>query len=197
MGRRLPCGRDEWDMTFGDVWASHVPFLDNHASCVLALARASWHGDPEGRLSAAVNEGILGIKLHTAVVDLGNGHTIAADSVAVLNTGPHPHADTGFWNFKLGVVLRALHAAERAADAGKVQMDALARKRLAIRRDLCVELLEMSMRWHTAPDGQPMMEVLTARIAGETNSETQPWVALGLVPSVDEQIVALGVPVAA
>ena len=122
MGRRLPCGRDEWDMTFGDVWASHVPFLDNHASCVLALARAAWHGDPDGRLSAAVNEGILGIKLHTAVVDLGNGHTIAADSLATLNTGPHPHADTGFWNFKLGVTLRALHAAEHAADAGKLQM---------------------------------------------------------------------------
>ena len=194
MGRRLPCGRDEWDITFGDVWASHVPFLDNHASCVLALARASWHGDPDGRLSAAVNEAILGIKLHTAVVDLGNGHTIAADSLATLNTGPHPHADTGFWNFKLGVVLRALHAAEHAADAGKLQMDALARKRLAIRRDLCVELLEMSMRWHTAPDGEPMLEVLTSRIAGETNSETQPWVALGLVPSIDEQIVALAVP---
>ncbi len=194
MGRRLPCGRDEWDITFGDVWASHVPFLDNHASCVLALARAAWHGDPDGTLSRAVNEGILGIKLHTAVVDLGNGHTIAADSLATLNTGPHPHADTGFWNFKLGVVLRSLRAAERAAAAGKLQMDALARKRLTLRRDLCVELLEMSMRWHTALDGEPMMEVLTSRIAGETNSETQPWVALGLVPTVDEQVVSLAVP---
>ena len=194
MGRRLPCGRDEHDLTFGDVWAGQVPFLDNHASCVLALARASWHGDPDGSLSQAINAGILGIKLHTAVVDLGGGHTIAADSLATLNTGPHPHADTGFWNFKLGVVLRALRAAAQAADANRRQMDALARKRLELRRDLCVELLEMSMRWHTAPDGQAMMEVLTSRIAGETNSETQPWVALGLVASIDERVVTLAVP---
>ena len=194
MGRRLQCGRDEHDLTFGDVWAGHVPFLDNHAACVLALARAAWYGDPDGALSRAVNEGILGIKLHSAIVDLGNGHTIAADSLATLNVGANPHADTGFWNFKLGVVLRALHAAEYAADAGKLQMDSLARKRLSLRRDLCVELLEMSMRWHTAPDGQPMMEVLTARIAGETNSETQPWVALGLFPTLDEQVVAIAPP---
>jgi hypothetical protein len=39
-----------------------------------------------------------------------------------------------------------------------------------------------------------MLEVLTSRMSGETNSETQPWVALGLVPVVDEQIVALIVP---
>lgn len=194
MRKRLPCGRDEHDVTFGDVWAGQVPFLDNHASCVLALARASWHGDEDGSLAQAVAEGILGIKLHSAIVDLGNGHTIAADSLATLNPMPNFHADTGFWNFKLGVVLRALRAAEHAADQRKLGMDAMTRKRLEVRRELCVELLGMSARWHRAADGTPMMEILTARIAGETNSETQPWVALGLVPLIDEQVVALAVP---
>jgi len=188
--KRLPCGRDEHDSTFGDVWAANVPFLDNHASCVLALARAAWHGDPGGALSEAVREGILGIKLYSGVVDLGSGHTVTADSLATVNTGGHAHADTGFWNFKLGMVLRALRAAEHAAEAGKLALDADTRRRLAMRRDLCLELLGPSMRWHRG-DGDDMLEVLTARIAGETNSETQPWIALGLAPVVDEQIVAL------
>ena len=188
--KRLPCGRDEHDSTFVDVWAGRVPFLDNHASCVLALARVAWHGDPGGALSQAVREGILGIKLYSGVVDLGGGHTITADSLATVNTGGHAHADTGFWNFKLGMVLRALRAAEHAAGAGKLDLDADTRRRLAMRRDLCLELLGPSMRWHRG-DGDDMLEVLTARIAGETNSETQPWIALGLAPVVDEQIVAL------
>ncbi len=186
--KRLPCGRDEHDSTFSDVWAGNVPFLDNHASCVLALARAAWHGDPGGTLSQAAREGILGIKLYSGVVDLGGGHTVTADSLATVHTGGH--ADTGFWNFKLGMVLRALRAVEHAAGAGKLDLDADTRRRLAMRRDLCLELLGPSMRWHRG-DGDDMLEVLTARIAGETNSETQPWIALGLVPVVDEQIVAL------
>ena len=190
--KRLPCGRDEHDGTFVDIWAGRVPFLDNHASCVLALARAAWHGDPGGTLSRAVREGILGIKLHSGVVDLGGGHTVATDSLATLNTSGHDHADTGFWNFKLGMVLRAMRAALHAADAGKLDLDAAARRRLATRLDLCLELLAQSERWHRG-DGPDMLEVLTSRMAGETNSETQPWVALGLVPVVDEQIVALAV----
>lgn len=195
--KRLPCGRDEHDITFVDTWAGRVPFLDNHASCVLALARAAWHGDPGGTLSQAVREGILGIKLYSGVVDLGAGHTVAADSLATLNTGGHEHADTGFWNFKLGMVLRALRAASHAADAGKLDLDAAARRRLATRQAICLDVLAQSMRWHRDGAGNmdgDMMEVLTARIAGETNSETQPWVALGLVPVVDEAIVALAVP---
>ena len=197
-GKRLPCGRDEHDLTFGDVWAGGVPFLDNHASCILALARAAWHGDPGGAMSDAVREGILGVKLYSGVVDLGGGHTIAADSLATVDTGGNGHADSGFWNFKMGMVLRAMRAAARAADAGKLSLDTTARRRLATREALCLDLLGHSERWHRddkeGGDGGDMLEVLTSRISGETNSETQPWIALGLVPVVDEGIVALPVP---
>ena len=37
------------------------------------------------------------------------------------------------------------------------------------------------------------IEILTSHNAGETNSETQPWVAMGLVPSIEQEL--LGVPV--
>ena len=191
MGRRLPCGRDEHDLTFGDVWSSHVPFLDNHAACLLALSRAIYHGDPSGTLARAISEAVLGIKLHTGIITLNPQHTIAADSLATIDCGADRHADTGFWNFKLGVVLRAMHVIERAVAAGVFGLDPLVLRRVALRRDLCVELLGMSMRWHQAADGTPIMEMLTSRIAGETNSETQPWVALGLDATIDDLIITL------
>ena len=194
MGRRLPCGRDEHDLTFGDVWSSHVPFLDNHAACLLALARAIHQYDSGGALARAIGEAVLGIKLHTGVITLNPQHTIAADSLATIDCGADRHTDTGFWNFKLGVVLRALRAIEHAVAAGVLALDPLVLRRVALRRDLCVELLGMSMRWDQAADGTPIMEVLTSRIAGETNSETQPWVALGLDTTIDELIVSLRAP---
>ena len=188
MQRREGRGRDTHDVTFGDTWAALAPFLDSHAACVLALARAAWHGDPEGALGRAVHEAILGIRLYTGTVDLGGGHLEAYDGLAVLNPPERGvHADTGFWNFKLGLVLRALHAARHAAEAGVIAMTERERQRLHLRVMVAQDLLAASYRWHGA-----MLEVLTSRISGETNSETEPWVALGVVPVVDERIVGLG-----
>ena len=188
MQRREGRGRDTHDVTFGDIWAGLAPFLDSHAACVLALARAAWHGDPEGALGQAVHEAILGIRLYTGTVDLGGGHLETYDGLAVLNPPERGvHADTGFWNFKLGLVLRALHAAGHAAEAGVIAMTERERQRLDLRIMVARDLLAGSYRWHGA-----MLEVLTSRISGETNSETEPWVALGMVPVVDERIVGLG-----
>ena len=188
MRRRLPFGRDQHEATFGDTWAGHTPFLDNDTACILALARAARHGDPDGTIATAISEAILGIKLYSGVVYLNPDHSEACDSLAVVNPpGPGEHADTGFWNFKLGVTLRALRAVERAAACGALRLSAADLVRVTVRRDLCIRFLSESMRKHG-----DLMEVLTSRIAGETNSETQPWVALGLVPIVDEQIETLG-----
>ncbi len=193
MLRREIMGRDTYGGTFGDTWAGLVPFLDNHSACILALARAAWHGTPPGTepgaLGRAAHEGVLGIRLYTGTVDLGNnGHTEAYDGIAVLNLPERGvHADTGFWNFKTGVTLRALHALEDAGDAGVVPMSEVDRRRIRRRIDLGQDLLTASYRWHG-----DMLEVLTSVISGETNSETQPWIALGLVPVVDRRIVQLG-----
>ena len=195
MGRRLPCGRDEHDLTFGDVWASHVPFLDNHAACLLGLVRAAYHGDPDGVLALAISEAVLGIKLHTAVVTLNPKHTIVADSLATIDCGADRHADTGFWNFKLGVVLRAMWAIRRAISSNVLPLNSQTCCRVAIRRDLCIELLATSIRLEAGLGSEVITQVLTSRIAGETNSETQPWVALGLDTSLDELIATLQPPV--
>ncbi len=189
--RRLPLGvHEKHDATFGDSWAGQTPFLDNHAACILALARAAWHGDPDGAISAAIGEAILGIKLYSGVVDLGNGHRETCDSVAVTNPpGPSAHADTGFWNYKLGITLRALRAVERAAAASVIRITTEDESRITMRMNVCIGALSSCMRHHG-----DLIEILTSRISGETNSETQPWVALGLMPIVDERIETLRVP---
>lgn len=187
MQRRLSCGRDTHDVTFGDTWAGLTPFLDNHAACILALARASRHGDPDGALGQAIHEGILGIRLYSGVVDLGAGHLEAYDGLAVLNPPERgSHADTGFWNFKLGVVLRALYATGHAVADGAIVATAMDRHRRVIRQDVARSMLASCMR-----QTNETLEILTSRIAGETNSETQPWVALGLVPVIDQRVVTL------
>ena len=185
---RASCGRDADDALFADTWAEHRPFLDNHAACVLALARAAWHGDADGALGRAVHEGILGIRLYTGTVLLNAEHAEAYDGLAVLSRPDRPaHADTGFWNFKLGMVMRALQAVRNAAASGVIAASAQERERLRQRLELAQCLIDESIR--EQGDG---LEVLTSRIAGETNSETQPWVALGLVPVIDELVVRLG-----
>lgn len=172
---------------FGDPWSEHYPFLDNHAACILALARAAWHGDPDGAIARAVHEAIRGIRLHSGTIDIGGGHLVAYDGLAVVNPpGKRPHVDSGFWNYKLGVALRALHATLAATEAGVLATTPDQRLQIQLRIDLARHQLAPSFRSHG-----PQVEMLTSRLAGETNSETQPWVALGLVPILDQRIVAL------
>jgi hypothetical protein len=188
--RRHP-GEPHAHTTFGDPWSGHHPFLDNHAACILALARAAWHGDPDAAIAGTVHEAIRGIRLHTGTIDIGGGHLVAYDGLAVLDpsNGRRPdrplHVDTGFWNYKLGLTLRALHATLAAADAGILPITAEQRLQTCLRIDLARHQLASSFRHHG-----PQLEILTSRLAGETNSETQPWVALGLIPILDQQITA-------
>lgn len=193
LGRRTSRGSDTWDMTFGDTWGGGTPFLDCHTSCLLALARALPHGDAQGAIGRALHEGVLGIRLYTGSVDLGRGHLETYDGLAVVDTPERGHhADTSFWNFKTGLALRALHAVDRATQAGLLSADWRQKQRIRLRLELAHDLLDTSVTWH----GE-MLEVRTSWWSGETNSETQPWVALGLVPLVDERIEAIPVPDAA
>ena len=190
--RRRHLGEAHPNTTFGDPWSEHHPFLDNHAACILALARAAWHGDPGNAIVGTVHEAIRAIRLHTGTIDVGGGHLVAYDGLAVMSalsrdpSDRRLHVDAGFWNYKLGVTLRALNATLAAADAGILAITPEQRLQTTLRIDLARTQLVGSFRHHG-----PQLEILTSRLAGETNSETQPWVALGLNPILDEQIVAL------
>jgi hypothetical protein len=188
MQRRESRGRDAFETIFCDSAGGMSAFLDCHAACLLALARAAWHGDPDGTLSRTVHEGILGIRLYSGTVDLGNGHLEAYDGLGVADSPERGRpVDTGFWTFKIGLVLRALRAIQRAAASRVLSMSDVEAERVALRLKIAQDLVSASIRRHG-----DILEVLTSSSSGETNSETQPWVTLGSFPIVDERIVMLG-----
>jgi hypothetical protein len=85
------------------------------------------------------------------------------------------HSENGFWNFNIGMALRFFGALRGTSDA---VLQAIAAKH-ADR----MELLEMVMRRQIEDsiiEREEGVEIAVARNGGETNSETQPWVALGL-----------------
>jgi hypothetical protein len=231
MRRRLPSGLAQLDGTFGDEWSQNAPFLDNHAACILALARAARHGDAEHAISDAISEAIFGIKLFSGPICLQGNDFIPFDSLAVVNPHqdvppigseywaykrgliakaykdlkkaillskrahanrlagvffPRPHVDTGYWNYKLALTLRALLAVQRASRDGILQVSASDHRSIAVKVQICRDALMASVRHH-----ETSLEVLTCHTAGETNSETQPWAALGLDPIIDEMIETL------
>ena len=184
LARRQLFGPSRHGTTFADVWAPRGCFLDCHAACLLALARASRHGDPTGALAPAIAAGLRNIHLYQGVVKLSPTHSEPYDGLAVIQRRRwDTHVDTGFWTFKVGLVLRALHAVRRAADAGALPLSDAARRALDVRVSVAERQIAASCR--RVGD---RIEVMTSPVATETNSETQPWVALGLVPAVDEAI---------
>ena len=99
---------------------------------------------------------------------------------------PRPHVDTGYWNYKSALTLRALLAVQRASRDGILRVSASDHRSIAVKIQICRDALMASVRRH-----ENSMEVLTCHGAGETNSETQPWAALGLDPVIDELIETL------
>ncbi len=192
---RLQVGDGIWEGAFIDSWTGRMPFLDVHASGLLALARCALHGDPGGRYAQAMAEATRAVRLTTATVTPGPGSSVYCDTLAVrgrVADGEVPQEDTGYWNFKLGVLLRALRSVQRAHAVGAVALHGATIQRIELLVQLATRFIRQSMREHPGT-----LEVLTSQRSGETNSETQPWVALGLVPSLDEAIGAIAVPAAA
>ena len=189
---RIPSGTDQWEGCFIDTWTGRVPFLDVHAAGMLALARCAYHGDPGGQYSRTLNEAVRGLKINTITWTPGPGLTVTFDTLVVrsrVEEGRAFHEDPGYWNFKLGLQLRALHAVRQAAADGVIELEPAIAQRVAFLIDLARRFLLQSVRDHGST-----LEVLTGQRSGETNSETQPWVTMALDPSLDQAITAVPVP---
>lgn len=149
-----------------------APYVDCHSAALLALTQAA-RFVPNPRLVAAIAAGIRSYGLETCRFAGGLIDTIQA--LMVDEHGTY-RTENAFWNFKAGLTLR-FFAALRAAAAPELAAIADANKER-------IELLEMVIRRQLTksltvhPDG---LEFRTSSLSAETNSESQPWITLGLL----------------
>jgi SAM-dependent methyltransferase len=156
------------------------PELDCQAAALLALARAAYWGDPDRRISDAIRRGLRGIVPTYSYPDQGEQKMLAYESIVVRKKTGGTLRDTGFWNFKLGLSLRAFNAIRQMQDLDLLSLDPQTLKHLDLLTAVSRSAIAASARWK-----DDAVEVVTGQGGGETNSETQPWVALGLVPAIE------------
>ena len=83
--------------------------------------------------------------------------------------------ENSFWNFKVGMTLRFFAALRNSPNP--------ALRSIAARHGERMDLFEIVLRRQlerSITQREESIEIRTAVSAGETNSETQPWVMLGL-----------------
>ena len=162
---------------------ANAPELDCHCSALLALARAAVYGDPGNRISQAVHRALRGtLILHGSAEQYGQS-ALRFQSIWIRSHAGVPPQDGGFWLFKLGLALRAFNAIRQVHAAGFLPIDgetlSYTNELTTVARDGLFAALRR--------DGDTI-EVLTSACSSETNSETQPWAALGLVPAVEWEL---------
>jgi hypothetical protein len=150
-------------------------FVDGHSASLLALTQAMRYL-PDQRIATAIDRGLASFCIETTVVNLGRPVKIDVVSTSIGDSNGNRYNETSYWNFNVGLALRLFVALRNSPDLVLQQIAAKHRER--------IELLEMVMRWQlqrSITDRGDCIEIRTAVNSGETNSETQPWVMLGLL----------------
>jgi hypothetical protein len=148
--------------------------LDCHGSALLALTQAArFISDP--RLSAAIERGLAAYCLETCSGGDGMLYKLDTISTVAVDRRGNRHSDNAFWNFKAGLTLRLLTALQ-TSPCPEVQAIF---SRHSDRIGLFTLILQRQMARSITRRGDTLA-IRTSRFAAETNSETQPWVMLGL-----------------
>ncbi|MCR0980513.1 hypothetical protein [Roseomonas populi] len=150
-------------------------YLDCHAAAVLALARAASAID-DPRIAPALDHALSAFAIGTHAVDLGGPVKQDGVVVDVADEKGNRHTHGSFWNYSAGLSLRGFAVLRRSP---KPEI----REVLARHGDR-IELFETLMRRQVARSIRPREEALEIRTSvpsGESNSETQPWVAMGII----------------
>jgi hypothetical protein len=180
-------GRREFDGIFRCCGAGSD--LDSHAAMILSLARSALLLD-DPRLGPAIVDGINAVRMNRW--HALEGRPIVArgdDEISIAVDTNHPAGREGMlWGFKAGILLRGLAAAELAADADRIAIDRHTRWYIRRLTAAATDYIHTS----TIPHGRSL-EILTSFRSGETNSESQPWMVLGLFP-IDPIIAQVGPP---
>jgi hypothetical protein len=150
-------------------------YFDCHSAALLALTQASRYvSDP--RLAAAIDRGLAGYSLETCRVDAGGLRKVDTVSTTMIDDHGVRRTENPFWNFKVGMTLRFFSALRNSVDPAVQAVAARHRDRIELFEIILRRQLERSIVQRD--DG---VEIRCAEIAAETNSETQPWVMLGLL----------------
>lgn len=162
------------------------PELDCQAAALLAICRVSPWRCGDLRYPGAIRRGLRGISLCSAHADPNGQTSFLHTSLKVSDRIDSPQYDTAFWNFKLGLSLRAFAAIKIGLERGFLTLDQNTRNHLDALDSVARIAITPSIKNH----GESV-EILTSHLSTETNSETQPWVALGLFPEIEVKIFAL------
>jgi hypothetical protein len=152
-----------------------MPYVDCHSACLLALARGTALLD-EAAWLGSIDRGLAAYRLDTiSIFFLG---TQKQDIVGVDYLSPNGTRRTldMFWNFNAGLTLRLFNALRATTHPGLQAVWAKHDGRLSMLEVMMRERIRRSLR----PRGAGT-EILTSMLSAEGNSETQPWVALGLI----------------
>jgi hypothetical protein len=169
-----PDGRTESAFLMGQV-ASAAPYVDCHSSALLALIRALPVLE-DATLITSIDRGLEAYRVETTPIELGDLRKM--DTVTVhwrTPEGQHVSRDA-YWNFGAGLTLRVFKLLRQSPHPATQEI--FERHRLPI--EAAEAILHLQVRRALRERG-PALEVLTGLLSAEGNSETQPWVALGLV----------------
>jgi hypothetical protein len=150
-------------------------YVDCHSAALLALTQAARYVS-DHRLAAAIDRGLAGYFLETCRVDVGGPRRIDTVSTMMIDGSGTHRSENPFWNFKVGMTLRFFYALRNTTDPALQAVAARHRDRIELFEIILRRQLERSIS--ERDDG---IEIRIAEIAAETNSETQPWVMMGLL----------------
>ena len=151
-----------------------VAYVDCHSAALLALTQATRHLD-DPRLAAAIERGLASYSVETCIVGAGCADKIDTVATSLVDRLGTRRTENAFWNFKAGMTLRFFAALRASRQPTLRSIVARYSDRMALFESVLRRQLERSI---TQNGGA--IEIRTAVSAGETNSETQPWVMLGL-----------------
>jgi hypothetical protein len=151
-----------------------VAYVDCHSAALLALTQAARYLD-DPRLVAAIERGLASYSVETCIAAAGCLDKVDTVSTSLVDRLGTRRTENAFWNFKAGMTLRFFAALRASPQPSLRSIVARYSERMVLFESVLRRQLERSI----TQNGEGI-EIRTAVSAGETNSETQPWVMLGL-----------------
>jgi hypothetical protein len=158
--------------------------LGSHCAALLALARAAVHGDPEHHILDALSRALRGTLILPGSPAQHGRTAVMYAALCIRSRSEAPPKDGGFWVYQLGLALRAFHTIRQVHAAGFLPLD----QGVLVHVDQLIDVAREGLLRAVRHQENDSIEVLTSVHSGETNSETQPWAALGLVPAVEWEL---------